>query len=49
MPAAATGTEAYFGTPASESAAPIPTNSLMQIPRFATSTATVENVDQRTP
>src|SRR5579862_6640080 len=47
--AAAIGTERYFGTCASERAAPIPTNSLMQMPRFAISTESVENDDQRTP
>jgi hypothetical protein len=46
---AAIGTEMYLGTCASPSAAPIPTNSLMQMPRFATSTESVANADQRTP
>jgi hypothetical protein len=46
---AETGMEAYLGTPASPRAAPMPTNSEMQIPMFATSTDTVANDDQRTP
>ena len=37
------GTEIWTGTPASPSAAPIPTNSEMEIPRFARRTAKVEN------
>ena len=49
MSAAATGAETCTGTPTSESAAPMPTNSEMQMPRFAISTETVEKVDQRTP
>ena len=49
MSTAAIGTAAYFGTCASPSAAPMPTNSEMQMPRFATSTATVERSDQRGP
>ena len=49
MTAAAIGTEICGGTPASPSAAPTPTNSEMQIPRFANSTAQVEKSDQRGP
>src|SRR5579884_3904903 len=46
---AATGTDACGGTCASPSAAPMPTNSEMQMPRFATRTLAVANSDQRTP
>jgi hypothetical protein len=48
-PAAATGTDSCAGMPASPSAAPMPTNSDTQMPRFATSTDVVANSDQRTP
>ena len=49
MTTAAIGTEICTGTCASPSAAPIPTNSEMQMPRFANSTAAVEKSDQRGP
>ncbi len=49
MPSAAIGTEICAGTPARPSAAPTPTKSEMQIPRFAISTALVANTDQRMP
>jgi hypothetical protein len=46
---AAIGTETWNGIPARLSAAPMPTNSLMQIPRLANKTETVEKSAQRTP
>ena len=46
---AAIGTDSCTGTPAKPSAAPIPTNSEMQIPRLAIRTATVASTDQRIP
>ena len=46
---AAIGTEMYTGMCASPSAAPMPTNSEMQMPRFATSTLEVANSAQRIP
>jgi len=49
MPAARIGTDTCGGIPASWSAAPAPTKSEMQIPRFATSTALVASTDQRIP
>ena len=49
MPSAAIGTVTCAGTPASPSAAPMPTKSEMQMPRFATSTALVASTDQRIP
>ena len=49
MPTAASGTGICAGTPASPNAAPMPTNSEMQIPRFAIRTALVANTDQRIP
>jgi hypothetical protein len=49
MPSAASGTDTCAGTPASASAAPMPTKSEMQIPRFATRTAEVASTDQRIP
>jgi hypothetical protein len=47
--AAASGTEICAGTPARPSAAPIPTKSETQMPRFAASTASVASTDQRRP
>jgi len=49
MPTAAIGTLTWRGTPARFIAAPTPTKSEMQMPRFATSTALVANTDQRIP
>ncbi len=49
MPTASTGTDACGGMPARSSAAPAPTKSEMQMPRFATSTALVASTDQRIP
>ncbi len=46
---AAIGTDTWTGTPASPSAAPTPTNSEMEIPKFASRTAEVEKSDQRGP
>ena len=48
-PTAAIGTATYAGTWIRLSAAAMPTNSEMQIPRLAMSSATVENIDQRGP
>ncbi len=49
MAAAAIGTDTCTGTPARPRAAPMPTNSEMQMPTFASSTEQVANSDQRTP
>ena len=49
IPTAAIGTETCAGMPARPSAAPMPTKSEMQMPRFAISTAIVAKTDQRTP
>ena len=49
MPTAAIGTDTCAGMPARPSAAPMPTKSEMQMPRFATSTAAVASTDQRMP
>src|SRR5439155_15507897 len=46
IPTAAIGTVTCAGTPASPSAAPTPTNSEMQMPRLAISTALVANTDR---
>ncbi len=46
---AAIGTDSCTGTPARPSAAPMPTNSEMQMPRLAIMTATVASTDQRMP
>ena len=45
----ASGTDTWVGTLASPKAAPIPTNSDTQMPRFAISTAAVASTDQRIP
>ncbi len=46
---AAIGTETCTGMPARPRAAPTPTKSEMQMPRFAISTAVVAITDQRMP
>ena len=49
MPTAMIGTESCAGMSASPRAAPAPTKSEMQMPRFAISTAVVASTDQRIP